>query len=108
MILNIHYHFCRRLQVLGVVEQETREGLESQNLELQQQLAKVTVNLKKCEEEASEMMVLRQENAALKLEVEEGQAVLDQLEEMSHQLRRLRMAQQHAENLVSRISFYWA
>ena len=52
------------------------------------------VSADKLEEEGLQISMLREENAALRSEVEEDRDVLSQLEEMTDQLRRQRMAHQ--------------
>ena len=52
------------------------------------------VSADKLEEEGLQISVLREENAALRSEVEEDRDLLSQLEEMTDQLRRQRMAHQ--------------
>ncbi|XP_076455304.1 uncharacterized protein LOC143289931 isoform X2 [Babylonia areolata] len=91
---NKHEAEIERLQALMVMEQETKEEMETQSLDLRRQLAKLTTRLQKAEEEGVQVSRLRQENAALLSEVEEGRELISQLEDIADHLRRQRLAQQ--------------
>ncbi|KAL8561181.1 hypothetical protein ACOMHN_029252 [Nucella lapillus] len=83
-----------RLQALSAMDQETKEEMETQTLDLRRQLAKLTTRLHKAEEEGMEVSRLRQENSALLCEVEESREAMSQLEDMADHLRRQRLTTQ--------------
>ncbi|KAK7491639.1 hypothetical protein BaRGS_00017092 [Batillaria attramentaria] len=96
-----HETEIERLKAVSAVEQETKDDMEAQTLELRRQLAKLTTRLHKYEDEARHVSVLRQENAVLKSQVEEGREVIIQVEELTQQLRRRRGQHDQAGHMAN-------